>query len=215
MADDLRVLIVAEDPLVRAGLAGLVAAQPGCLVVGRAESSDELASAIETYRPDVLLWDLGWNPRPVQERLSGVAPVAAPLVVLLPDAAHAAAAWAAGARGLLRRDVEGARLVTGLVAVTQGLGVVDPEFIPALASPAGADEAVGHGAFALLEELTPRELEVLHLMAEGLPNKTIALRLGISEHTVKFHVNAILGKLGVASRTEAVVRATRLGLILL
>jgi len=52
-------------------------------------------------------------------------------------------------------------------------------------------------------------------MAEGLPNKTIALRLGISEHTVKFHVNAILGKLGVASRTEAVVHATRLGLILL
>jgi DNA-binding NarL/FixJ family response regulator len=67
----------------------------------------------------------------------------------------------------------------------------------------------------LVEELTPRELAVLHLVAEGLPNKTIALRLGISEHTVKFHINAILGKLGVASRTEAVVRATRLGLILL
>jgi DNA-binding NarL/FixJ family response regulator len=58
-------------------------------------------------------------------------------------------------------------------------------------------------------------LEVLQLLAEGLPNKTIAYRLGISEHTVKFHVNAILGKLGAQSRTEAVVRATRLGLILL
>jgi two-component system nitrate/nitrite response regulator NarL len=69
--------------------------------------------------------------------------------------------------------------------------------------------------FGPVEELTPRELEVLRLMAEGLPNKTVALRLGISEHTVKFHVNAILGKLGVSSRTEAVVHATRLGLILL
>ena len=56
---------------------------------------------------------------------------------------------------------------------------------------------------------------MLRLLAEGLPNKTIAARLDISEHTVKFHVNTILGKLGVASRTEAVVRATRLGLILL
>ena len=66
-----------------------------------------------------------------------------------------------------------------------------------------------------MEELTPRELEVLRLLAEGLPNKTIAHRLDISEHTVKFHVNSILSKLGAHSRTEAVINATRLGLILL
>ena len=65
------------------------------------------------------------------------------------------------------------------------------------------------------QELTPRELEVLQLLAEGLANKAIALQLDISEHTVKFHVNAILAKLGVQSRTQAVVRATRLGLIIL
>jgi DNA-binding NarL/FixJ family response regulator len=65
------------------------------------------------------------------------------------------------------------------------------------------------------EELTPRELEVLQLLAEGLSNKAIAYRLDISEHTVKFHVNAILGKLSAQSRTEAVVQATRLGLIIL
>jgi DNA-binding NarL/FixJ family response regulator len=65
------------------------------------------------------------------------------------------------------------------------------------------------------EALTPREQEVIQLLAEGLPNKTIADRLHISEHTVKFHVNAILSKLGAQSRTEAVVRATRLGLLLL
>ena len=64
-------------------------------------------------------------------------------------------------------------------------------------------------------EVTPRELQVLGLMAEGMPNKTIAARLGISEHTVKFHVNALLNKLGAHSRTEAVTRATRMGLIAL
>ena len=67
----------------------------------------------------------------------------------------------------------------------------------------------------MLGELTSHELEVLQLLAEGLPNKSIARQLGISEHTVKFHVNAMLGKLGAQSRTEAVTRATRLGLILL
>ena len=66
-----------------------------------------------------------------------------------------------------------------------------------------------------VEELTPRELEVLGLLAEGLANKAIAYRLDISEHTVKFHVNSILSKLGAQSRTEAVIYATRLGLILL
>ena len=65
------------------------------------------------------------------------------------------------------------------------------------------------------EELTPREMEVLQLVAEGLPNKQIATRLGISDHTVKFHVDAILGKLGAHSRTEAVTRAARLGLLVL
>ena len=67
----------------------------------------------------------------------------------------------------------------------------------------------------LIESLTPRESEVLQLLAQGMPNKQIALELAISEHTVKYHVNAILGKLGAQSRTEAVVRATRAGLILL
>jgi DNA-binding NarL/FixJ family response regulator len=70
-------------------------------------------------------------------------------------------------------------------------------------------------AEAPAEALTPRELEVLQLLAEGLPNKTIARQLSISEHTVKFHLNAIMSKLGAQSRTEAVVRATRLGLIIL
>jgi DNA-binding NarL/FixJ family response regulator len=67
----------------------------------------------------------------------------------------------------------------------------------------------------LVEELTPRELEVLRLLAEGLSNKAIAQQLDISDHTVKFHVNAIMSKLGAQSRTAAVVQATRLGLIVL
>ena len=87
--------------------------------------------------------------------------------------------------------------------------VVDRDLAPALYPRPDIEPS------PLVESLTPREVEVLQLLAEGLPNKGIAQRLGISEHTVKFHVNAIMGKLGAQSRTEAVVQATRLGLILL
>ena len=69
-------------------------------------------------------------------------------------------------------------------------------------------------AAATVEHLTPREQEVLQLLAQGLPNKLIATRLGISDHTAKFHVNGILGKLGAQSRTEALAQAARLGLVL-
>jgi DNA-binding NarL/FixJ family response regulator len=93
--------------------------------------------------------------------------------------------------------------------VAQGLLIVDPVLAPALL-PLREREIE-----PLPEALTPREVEVLQLLADGRPNKTIALQLGISEHTVKFHVNSILNKLDVQSRTEAVVRATRLGLVIL
>jgi two-component system, NarL family, nitrate/nitrite response regulator NarL len=219
MAADLRVLIAADDPLARAGLDGLVGGEAGYVVAGRAAGADDLLSAVETYRPDVVVWDLGWNPGPALEKLGEVVLARVPLVLLLPDEAYAVEAWSAGARGLLLRDVSQARLAAGLAAAAQGLGVVDPAFLAALA-PASADDETGGRAGRAgipnpVEDLTSRELEVLRLMAEGLPNKTIAFRLGISEHTVKFHVNAILGKLGAGSRTEAVVRATQLGLIYL
>jgi len=205
--NDLRVLIVADDSLARAGLATLLAGQPGCAVVGQVAGDVDLLATVETYRPDVLVWDLGWEPTLSLERLAGLRDV--PAVALLPDEAHAADAWTAGARGLLPRETGAESLAAALMAVAQGLTALDPALAAALIPP--REQAPTPPA----EELTPRELQVLRLLAEGLPNKAIAQRLEISEHTVKFHVNAILGKLGVQSRTEAVVHATRLGLILL
>jgi two-component system nitrate/nitrite response regulator NarL len=131
------------------------------------------------------------------------------VVALLPDETSAADAWVAGARGLLLREVTAEQLVAALGAAVQGLTVLDPTLADAL-------RPIGDLAPApLAEELTPRELEVLQLLAEGLSNRAIAYQLDISEHTVKFHVNAIMSKLGAQSRTEAAVRATRMGLILL
>ncbi|MGH7729444.1 MAG: helix-turn-helix domain-containing protein [Vulcanimicrobiaceae bacterium] len=109
----------------------------------------------------------------------------------------------AHAFALLAEDASAEEIVAALVAVAAGLVVTQPRAL--------ADDGAREG----IERLTPREIEVLAALADGTPNKTIAGRLGISEHTVKYHVGAIFAKLGVASRTEAVTRGIRLGLIML
>ena len=213
---ELRVLIVADDPLARAGLATLLTQQPGCTVVGQMAGQADVLDGLRLYQPDVVVWDLGWEPTPelavsptALEQLADVRDAGQPVVALLPDERYTALVWASGVRGLLPRDVDAATLALALPAVAQGLVVCDAELVSGLL-PARHPQPMSP-----TEALTPREQEVLQLLAEGLPNKTIADRLHISEHTVKFHVNAILSKLGAQSRTEAVVRATRLGLLLL
>jgi two-component system, NarL family, nitrate/nitrite response regulator NarL len=213
----LRVLIVADDPLARAGLATLLASVPDLLIAGRISSAEDISAALETYQPDTMLWDTGWKPETAVARM-GEGPKAVPVVALVNDEAVAVQAWAAGAQGLLSRSAPAERIAAGLAAAAQALTVVDADYRAAIAgreAPPPALPRFPGDESPVVEELTPRELEVLRLLAEGLPNKTIAQRLDISEHTVKFHVNALLGKLGVGSRTEAVVRATRLGLIFL
>jgi DNA-binding NarL/FixJ family response regulator len=130
------------------------------------------------------------------------------VVVLATDALQAADARRAGASVVLPRSASGEALYAAVLGAAAGLGVRDLSF-ESEDQPLRAEPLEGG------ESLTPRESEVLQLVAEGLPNKTIALRLGIRETTVKFHVNSILAKLGAQSRTEAATRAARLGLILL
>jgi two-component system nitrate/nitrite response regulator NarL len=186
----------------------LLADQAGGTVVGQVAEETDLSAALDAYRPDLVVWDLGWDPD--LEPLADFKDNDMPVVALLPDDAHVAETWAAGIHGLLLRDVSAERLLAAVQAVYQDLVIFDPTLASTLLSVRDLPE------YPLpIEELSPRELEVLQLLAEGLANKAIAHRLNISEHTVKFHVNGIMGKLGAQSRTEAAVRAARLGLILL
>jgi DNA-binding NarL/FixJ family response regulator len=193
---------VADDPLARAGLAALLAERDACTVVGQVAGDRDLPRHVDLYRPDVLIWDLGWDPDPAA--LPDLNESGRPVVALLPDPAQAADAWTAGARGLLLRATNAAHLITAVTAAAQGLVALDPTLAGMLPLDRPRPAAV---------DLTPREIEVLRLLAEGLSNKGIARQLAISEHTVKFHLNAILSKLHAQSRTEAVVHAIRLGLI--
>ncbi len=201
-----RVLVVGDDSLARAGLVALVSTLSDVELVGQAAAEDDAASTLDAFNPDIALWDLGWSPSIAFERLAEYTEAQVSVIALAPHEEHASRARASGARGVLARDVGAASLQAALTAVAQGMLVQDPELTPAVPhSPPG--DAV--------EALTRRELEVMRLLAEGSPNKAIAYRLDISEHTVKFHVNSIFTKLHAQSRTEAVAIATRLGLILL
>jgi DNA-binding NarL/FixJ family response regulator len=210
---EVRLLVIAADPLARAGLVTLLDQQPELEIAGQVSGGESLADELHIFQPEVLLIDLGWEPEEGLNTLEALALDAEDddlgVVALAPDEESATAAWSAGARGLLPRTTSPERLVTAIQAVAQGLAVIEPQLLAFGWPAAASDEPV------LAEALTTRELEVLQLLAEGLANKAIALRLDISEHTVKFHVNAIMSKLGAQSRTAAVVRATRLGLIML
>ena len=206
----LRLALVAEDPLARGALSRTLADQGGeDLTLAAAGTLAELEAARgEPF--DVVLWDVGLRLSEADGRLEAPE-LSAPVVALVPDEAAGELALAAGARGLLFRDAAPGVLLAALQGVARGLVVFEPTLSPVRPAPRTSTSSTP----ARQEPLTPREREVLSLLAEGLSNKAIADRLTISEHTAKFHVNAVMAKLGVQRRTEAVVRAARLGLVTL
>ena len=202
----LRVLVVSEDPLARTGLGLLLEDGEDLTVIGQVGIDDDWPEGGE---PDVVIWDLGFGVRSGLDRLRSLGAEGPPVVAVVADESEAREALAVGARAVLPRNSDGDHLAAALQAAAHGLVILDESFLTLLREPAPATPQ------ELPEALTPRELEVLQLLSQGLPNKLIAQRLRISEHTAKFHVNAILGKLGVQSRSEAIVQAVRLGLVAL
>lgn len=208
----LRAPVVAEYPAARAGLRDLL--ERAGIEVVRDLAPDDLESIEPLDALDALVLDAGEATADLLERVDvpAVALVDSPGEVVRDASGGAARGSPRGpVRGFVRRDVSAEALAAAVRAVAAGMLVLDP----ALASaglPVGA--AIDPDA-AAAASLTEREREVLERVALGLPNKGIALELGISEHTVKFHVGSILGKLGAASRTEAVMEAARRGLLAL
>jgi len=212
-----KVLIAAASAVVRAGLETIIKASPTLEVVGSSPGIDSLARYIETTQPDIVLVELERGDDGLAPSLLGFdAMSGSPAVVALtdgPDGAALADALRLGARAVLPRDAGAEEIVAAVEAAAVGLMVLDltsaETLLPLLS-------AAGHAAPSTqTESLTPREIEVLGMLAEGAGNKIIARRLGISEHTVKFHVGSILAKLNASSRTEAVTIGVRQGLIML
>lgn len=197
--ESVAVLVVAEDPAARGLLVELLASEAGARVTGGLSPSDLL----QTVPTDVYAWDLGPDATHGARQLRAHAGTQTPALALVRTPAAGRAALEAGARGVMHRDAlnesgGGPRLVAALRACALGFHVSD---LPA--------EAAAHPPITV----TARESQVLALLAQGHPNKIIADRLSISEHTAKFHVNALIHKLHAQSRTDAVARAIRAGLV--
>ena len=201
----LRVLVVSRDRLSRAGLAAVLDQQPGLTVVGQDSGDENPSLPLDVYAPDVIVWDLSWETASATDNLRLLPENAPSVLALAATENQAAQARAAGAQALLSRKASPEALAAALIALSHGLQVSDPALS---GGPGAATPRPGPAPL-----LTPRENDVLRLLAEGLPNKGVAARLEVSEHTVKFHVNSIMGKLNAQSRTEAVTLATRLGLL--
>jgi len=205
-----RVLIGASSEVVRAGLASLLTADRMFQVVGTF-SIDNALTRFEDLRPDVVLLDLDESMSAAME--SGGVPVTSALVILTEDPENLAAdLLSSGVRAILPRDATPEEIVAAIQAAATGLVALHPDVFDSMLSrirPGQQSELDPSGQI-----LTPREIEVLRMIAEGLGNKEIASRLRISDHTVKFHISSIFAKLGVSSRTEAVIVGIRQGLVM-
>ena len=215
----IRVFIIVASPLARAGLENLLATRQ-IEVVGSVASIDELTDQLSELSVDAILIDSTGEPlEPFLDSLIASGLACDFSVVLLAEAASpvaSAEALRAGVRAILPNDISPDQLVAALRAAASGLLVLHPAQVPApVNSGFAGSSARTNGLDELAEPLTPRESEVLQMLASGLGNKEIAAKLKISEHTVKFYVASILGKLGAATRTEAVALGIRRGLVLL
>jgi DNA-binding NarL/FixJ family response regulator len=211
----IRVFIVAASSLARAGLQSLVGTRD-VEVVGMASNFELLADQWSDAQADVILVETSRERfDSVMESLVASQLASEAIIAVLHDYSEPrrfAEAIRAGVRVFLPSDTSPDQLFTALEAASAGLTVMHPAEVSALFPP---EESTSRSPANLSEPLTRRESEVLQMLASGLANKEIPARLAISEHTAKFHVASILGKLGAGTRTEAVALGIRRGLVFL
>jgi DNA-binding NarL/FixJ family response regulator len=219
-----RVLVAAESEFARAGLKALIEHADSLRVIGSTTAGVALAERVHTLTPDVIVLE-----PPVLEDdalalwLAGVSNAAdgVPFILVGDDVPRVQTRdlLHSGLRGLLSYDATAEELRAAVEAVAAGLVILDPVAVDTMlavlerAVPPRVLPAVTPALATPVPSLTPREIEVLNVAAEGLGNKHIAARLGISEHTVKAHLAAIFEKLDVTTRTEAVTLGARMGIV--
>jgi DNA-binding NarL/FixJ family response regulator len=215
----IRIAVADDHPVVRTGFAEMLDAQPDFTVVGTASDGAEAVRICRELSPDVVLMDVrmpGMDGIEATRQIAGPT-AAAPRILILTTFdldEYVYDALRAGASGFLLKDVTAERLFDAVRVVAVGEALLAPAVTRRLIS----EFALLHpkpdaSPTAALAELTPRETQVLRLVAEGLSNLEIASRLTVTEETVKTHVSRVLSKLGLRDRTQAVVTAYETGLV--
>ena len=210
----MRVALADDDVLLREGLASLLE-RAGFEVIGRCGDAPELIALVREHRPELAIVDIRMPPNHATEGLEAARVIReeVPETAILVLSAHVEVEHAMDLLGsgertgylLKSRVTDVDDFVETLQRIVNGASVVDPALVQELVAARRVNDP--------LEHLSPREREVLALMAEGASNKAIARRLGISVHTAKFHVGSLIDKLDATGRTDAVAHAVRLGVI--
>jgi DNA-binding NarL/FixJ family response regulator len=213
MTETIRILVADDHPVVRDGLVAILSTQPDFEVVGEANNGRETLELAPLLQPDVILLDLEMpeiDGVETIQRLRKICPAARVIVFTAFDTdERILGAVQAGAQGYLLKGVPREEIFTAVRVVHGGGSLLQPIVASKLLRQVSQEK----DPTPPNDPLTPRELDVLVLLAQGLQNKEIALELVISERTVKFHVSSILSKLGAGNRTEAVTLAAQQGII--
>lgn len=210
----IRLLLVDDHRFFRDGVRTLVETLPGLTVVAEASNGDEAVALALQHRPDVVLMDLqmpGLSGVEATRRIVQAEPgVGVLILTMFEDTDSLLATLRAGARGYILKDADEDELIRSIQAVAKGEALFGPAIARRLLDYVGrAVPAAGRAAFP---ELTEREREVLALLAQGLTNRAVAERMGLSLKTARNHVSNVLSKLQVADRAEAINRARAAGL---
>ena len=212
--DSIRVLIVDDHPFYREGVRTMLSVESGIEIAGELASGDEVVAQAANLQPDVILMDIkmpGINGIEATRRILHTSPHIGVLVLTMIEADETViAAMRAGARGYLLKDVGQEELVRAVKAVNRGEAIFSPAIAERLILYFAALKPVA--ADLAFPELTEREREILHLIAQGHSNSEIAERLLLRTKTVQNHVSNIFSKLQVADRAQAIVRARDAGL---
>ncbi len=213
----IRVLLVDDQALFREGLRTLLSVQPGIQVVGEAADGEQAIQQVARLKPDVVLMDLQM-PRldgvQATRRLKESHPECRVIVLTtFDDDEYVFEGLRAGAVGYLLKDVPSEKLVEAIQAAARGESFLQPSVAAKVVAEFSRLASAVPRPSPLAEPLSPRELQVLRLIASGATNREIAAKLVLAEGTVKNHVTSILGKLGVRDRTQAALKARELGLL--
>jgi len=213
MSSTIRILVADDHPIVRDGLIAILSTQPDFEIVGKASTGVEAVEQSETLKPDILLLDLEMPEMDGVEALRRLRDLHSPVRALVFTAfdtdERIVGAVQAGAQGYLLKGAPREEIFNAIRVVHAGGSLLQPVVATKLLRQVIQDQS-GHSN---PDALTPREQNVLQLLAQGLQNKEIAAQLVITERTVKFYVSSILGKLGAGNRTEAVTIAVQRGLV--
>lgn len=221
MSEKIRVLIADDHTLIHEGLQAVLADEPDISIVGHAASGTDALALAKELAPDVILMDVrmpGMDGVEATRRIKAEVPGAKVVILTVyQDDEYLFNAVKAGAVGYILKDVSPEQLVHALRLASRGESLIDPALaarvLAEFSKLASSNGQAKQGAAEVYAALTPREMEVLNLVAQGKSNKEIARDLGIEEKTVKNHMSNIFAKLQVNDRTQALIYAVRHGLV--